>query len=463
MKLNFKQALLFATLAIFGTRTTFAQQSKTVNIDTLVQRANRLGLFNGNVLVADHGKIIYKAAIGYADAGKTTRLTDQYRFHIGSIAKEFNAVGIMMLQEQGKLSLDDKVSKYLPQLPAWADKIKIINLLQYTSGVPDVKWKTVKDDAVNMGDLMKVDSLDFEPGKKYAYNNNNVFLQRRIIEKITGLSFKQFVEDYELKPAGMNTAIVDPTEKDALVAKSYDNDGKQDGLVYPISGWTAVTLDDFYAWANAIAKFKLISPVATREIINGVSPGRQSGLGGGSMDGDKMIGHTHDGTSLNYQALLVSKEQSGVTIILMTNNKQGNLYVIEKSIEDILEGKPYAQVKRSFLDEFNTKLDAMSGEQIIKFYNDLKSKRGNEYSFDDESILNETGYYLMSKKRLADAVIVFEYNTKLFPKSGNVFDSLGEAYYNQGNKPLALLNYKKSLQLDPANDNAKKIINELDK
>lgn len=463
MKLNFKHVFLLAALIVFGTWKTFAQQTKAANIDTLVQRANRLGLFNGNVLVADHGKIIYRAAIGYADAGKTIKLTDQYRFHIGSIAKEFNAVGIMMLQEQGKLSLDDKVSKYLSQLPAWADKIRIINLLQYTSGLPDVKWKTVKSDADNMTDLMKVDSLDFEPGKKYAYNNNNVFLQRRIIEKITGISFKRFVDDYELKPAGMNTAIVDPVDQDALVAKSYDNNGKADGLVYPISGWTAVTLDDFYAWANAIDKFKLISPVATREIINGISPGRQSGLGGGSMDDDKMISHIHDGTSLNYQALLVSKAPSGVTIILMTNNKQGNLYSIEKSIESILENKPYAQVKRSFLDEFNTKLDSMSGDQIISFYNDLKSKRGTEYSFDDENTLNETGYYLMNKKRLADAVAVFEYNTKLFPKSGNVFDSLGEAYYNQGNKLLALLNYKKSLQLDPANDNAKKIITELDK
>ncbi|QEM10446.1 serine hydrolase [Mucilaginibacter rubeus] len=462
MKLNLKYGFLFAMLAL-GTGKAFGQQSKVANIDTLIQRANRLGLFSGNVLVADHGKVIYKTAIGYADAAKTIRLTDQYRFHIGSIAKEFNAVGIMMLEEQGKLSLDDKVSKYLPQLPAWASKIRIINLLQYTSGLPDVKWKTAKNDADNMVDLMKIDSLDFEPGKKYAYNNNNVFLQRRIIEKITGISFKQFVEDYELKPAGMNTAIVDPTENDKLIARSFNNDGKTDDLVYPISGWTAVTLDDFYAWANAIIKFKLISPVATREIINGVTPGRQSGLGGGSMDGDKMISHVHDGTSLNYQALLVSKVPEGVTIILMTNNKQGNLYSIEKSIEAILDGKPYAQVKRSFLDTFSAKLDLMSGEQIISFYSDLKTKHGNEYSFDDESTLNETGYYLMSKKRLTDAVRIFEYNTQLFPKSGNVFDSLGEAYYNQSNKSLALLNYKKSLQLDPANENAKKFITELDK
>jgi CubicO group peptidase (beta-lactamase class C family) len=463
MKINIKHFFLLVIIAFWGAEATLAQQTKASNIDTLMQRANRLGLFNGNVLVADHGKIIYKAAIGYADAGKTTKLTDQYRFHIGSIAKEFNAVGIMMLQQQGKLSLDDKVSKYLPQLPPWADKIRIINLLQYTSGLPDVKWKTVKSDAENMADLMKVDSLDFEPGKQYAYNNNNVFLQRRIIEKITGISFKQFVEDYELKPAGMVNALVDPTENDALVAKAFNNEGKQDNLIYPITGWTAVTLDDFYAWANAIAKFKLISPVTTREIINGIGPNKQSGLGGGSMDGDKMISHTHDGTSMNYQALLVSEVPEGITIILMTNNQQNNLYAFERSIKQILDGKPFAQIRKSVLKYAGHKLDSLSGSQIIALYQDLKSKHRQEYSFDSEDTLNEIGYYLMHLNKLADAVAVFEYNTKLFPKSGNVFDSLGEAYYNQGNRALALFNYKKSLQLDPTNDNAKKIITELDK
>jgi tetratricopeptide (TPR) repeat protein len=166
---------------------------------------------------------------------------------------------------------------------------------------------------------------------------------------------------------------------------------------------------------------------------------------------------------MNYQALLVSKVPDGITIILMTNNKQGNLYAIDRSIEAILDGKPYAQIKKSFSDEFHTKIDSLNGTQIIAFYNDVKAKHADEYSFDGEDTLNELGYYLMGDKRLADAVTVFEYNTKLFPKSGNVFDSLGEAYYNQGNKSLALLNYKKSLQLDPTNDNAKKIIAELDK
>ena len=129
----------------------------------MLHQTNRLGLFNGNVLVVDNGKVIYKNAIGYNDALKEGMLTEQYRFHIGSIAKEFNAVGIMMLKEQGKLSLDDKVSKYLTGLPKWADKVSIRNLLQYTSGVPDVKGKPLKATATTWPTCKNSKSLILNP------------------------------------------------------------------------------------------------------------------------------------------------------------------------------------------------------------------------------------------------------------------------------------------------------------
>jgi CubicO group peptidase (beta-lactamase class C family) len=462
MQRNIKAYLLFFLSAIFIGNAANAQQNKAAEIDSLMHRANRLGLFNGNILVADNNKVIYKAAIGFTDASKQTRLTVQYRFHIGSIAKEFDAVGIMILKEQGKLNLDDKVAKYFPQLPAWANKITIMNLLQYTSGLPDVKWNTVKTDADNFEDLKKIEKLDFEPGSNYAYNNNNVFLRRRIIEKITGLSFKQFVEQKELKPCGMSTALVDPTESDLLVAKAYNNDGKQDAMFYPISGWTAVTLADFYKWAQFIENFKLITPESTRQISTPFAPNNQTGLGMGSMDGNKLVNHIHDGSSLNYQALMVTYLPKGRTIILMSNNKQGNVYSFNTAIQAILDGKPYAEPKKPILATFHKQFDTMTGEQLIVFYKDLKVKHPLEYGFNDETTLNEIGYYLMGDKRLADAIIVFEYNTILFPASGNVFDSLGEAYYNQGNKQKALLNYRRSVQLDPTNNSAKDIIAKLE-
>ncbi|MGY4539133.1 CubicO group peptidase (beta-lactamase class C family) [Mucilaginibacter sp. UYNi724] len=456
-----KHAYLLLSLLILSNIA--SAQNKAAVIDSMLHRTNRLGLFKGNILVADKGKIIYKGAIGFTDASQTTALTTQYRFHIGSIAKEFNAVGIMMLKEQGKLSIDNKVSEYFPNLPAWAKQISIKNLLQYTSGLPDLKWKTIKNDADIWGDLQKLDKLDFAPGTQYAYNNSNTFLQRRIIEKITGLTFTKFVEQKMLKPLNMTNALIDPDDSTTLMAKSYSNKLQQSSLIYPITGWTAVTLDDFYKWELALEGFKLINPESTKEIITPFAPNKQCGLGGGSMASRKILTHEHDGTSLNYQALLTANTSQGRTIILMTNNKQNNLYDINRAIQAILDGKPFQQPKKSVLAAFGSQLDSLKGAQIISFYNNLKVKYAADYGFENESSLNEIGYYFKNKNRLDDALIVFEYNTALFPTSGNLFDSLGEAYYAKGDKAKALINYKKSLQLDPKNEAAKAVIAELEK
>ncbi|KAF2329632.1 serine hydrolase domain-containing protein [Flavobacterium ginsenosidimutans] len=315
------------------------------NLDTLFQKALKAKTFNGNVLVAKDGKIIYEKAFGQANASSTIPLNKEYRFHIGSIAKEFNAVGIMMLKEQGKLKLDDPISKFLPELPSWANTIKIIHLLQYTSGLPQIKWSEVNQDSDNMLNLQNTLVLDFEPGTKYDYNNNNVFLQRRIIEKITNMNFNSFVIKKILKPIGIKNAVVDPDEKEMLFAKSFNNKGKEDILKYNISGWTALNLQDFYKWSEAINTFKIITPESTRELFEPFSKDNQTGLGGGNIENNKVINHVHDGAAFNYQALLISNFSS--TIILMTNNKQNNLEKISNSIESILGSKPYNAIEQS--------------------------------------------------------------------------------------------------------------------
>jgi CubicO group peptidase (beta-lactamase class C family) len=463
MKISATVTLMLSVFFLILTYTGYGQKNKTAEIDSMLKRANRLGVFNGNVLVAEGNKVIYRSSIGKADAAGKTTLTTDYRFHIGSIAKEFNAVGIMLLKEEGKLNLDDKVSKYLPELPAWANKITILNLLQYTSGLPNVKWETVHNDVDIMNDLKKLDTLQFEPGTNYFYNNNNVFLQRCIISRITGMPFNEFVKQRLLIPCKMNHAVIDPTYTDKLIAKGFNNDGVQDSLAYPITGWTAVTLEDFYKWETALDTYRLISPASTRTILYPSAPNRQSGLGGGGMKDNNIIRHSHDGTSNNYQALIVSDPPKGRVVILLTNNRQDNLYEFDRAIDAILDGKPYAQPKRSALGFFWNSLDTLSGRQLIGRYKELAMTRSAEYGFDNESVLNSIGYYYLGKGRFEDAIAVFEYNTTLFPSSGNVFDSLGEAYYNKGDKQNALLNYKRSLALDPGNTTAQRIIGELSK
>lgn len=339
-----KMKLIVFTIILTIYATSYGQTNQTKSkLDALFQKAVEEKTFNGNVLIAEKSKIIYKKAFGNADASNTVPLNTDYRFHIGSIAKEFNAVGIMMLKEQGKLKFDDPVSKFLPELPAWATKIKIIHLLQYTSGLPQIKWNEVNQDSDNMTHLKNTLTLDFEPGTKYDYNNNNVFLQRRIIEKISNMSFNLFVINKILKPLGIKNAVVDPDEKKPLFAKSFNNKGKQDILKYNISGWTALNLKDFYKWSEAINSFKVINQESTRQLFEPFSKDNQTGLGGGNIENGHVTSHIHDGAAFNYQALLISNPN--LTIILMTNNKQNNLEEISNSIDAILSNKPYKQIE----------------------------------------------------------------------------------------------------------------------
>lgn len=326
--------LLLATLQVKA-----FSQAKKDQINTLMSAAHQRGTFNGNVLVMQAGKQIYQGSFGPVEANSNVKLTRDYRFNIGSIAKEFNAVAIMMLKEQNKLSLDDAISKYVPDLPAWADKVKVRHLLQYTSGIPNSNWKETKGDQDNLNNLKKVTALNFEPGTKYTYNNNDVFMQRQIVANVSGMTFDNFVMEKMLKPIGIKNAIIDPTPADRMIAKAYSNQGVQDNMTPPISGWTNLNLDDFYRWSQALNNFKLISPASTEELLVPFSPGNQTGLGKGTMKGNKLVSHIHDGTAANYQALLISEQEKGLTIILQTNNKQNNLDTLSNSIEAIMENQ----------------------------------------------------------------------------------------------------------------------------
>ncbi|RZJ52482.1 MAG: class A beta-lactamase-related serine hydrolase, partial [Flavobacterium sp.] len=337
--------LIFTFLIIICASSNSQSFQKEIELDSLFLKAHRLKLFNGNVLISQKEKIVYKKAFGKADASDRIQLNKKYRFHIGSIAKEFNAVGIMMLKEQGKLKLDDAISKFLPELPSWSSKIKIINLLQYTSGLPQIKWNEVNEDSDNFEALMKTESLDFEPGTRYDYNNNNVFLQRRIIEKITGMSFNSFVIKKMLRPIGIKNGVVDPDEKEVFFAKSFNNQGKQDLIKYNISGWTALNMEDFFIWSQAINSFELITPESTGELFIPFSKGNQTGLGEGNIQEQKVVEHIHDGAAFNNQALLVSNRN--FTIILLSNNKQNNLDEISNTIKSILENKSYTQIEKT--------------------------------------------------------------------------------------------------------------------
>ncbi|GAA4317211.1 hypothetical protein GCM10023149_14660 [Mucilaginibacter gynuensis] len=157
-----------------------------------MQLAHTRGIFNGNVLVSRNGKVIYEKSLGYADGSKANVLTSAYKFDIGSVSKEFNGAAILLLKQRGKLSLDDPISKFLPELPAWASTVKVKHLITYTSGIPGFEPTSAESDSLVWANLKGLKTLKFEPGTAYIYNHYNVYLQMRIVEKSKRATLRRF-------------------------------------------------------------------------------------------------------------------------------------------------------------------------------------------------------------------------------------------------------------------------------
>lgn len=438
------------------------EHSPKSQIDSLMKIAYERGLFNGNILVVKDNEVIYQNEFGYTDASKTTKLSPNSLFNIGSIAKEFNAVAIMMLKEQGKLSLDDKLSKFDLGLPKWAETITIAHLLQYTSGLPDINWKTVKNDNDILTDLKNLKKLNFEAGTNYFYNNSNVFLQRRIVEKVSGMSFNEFVKENLLIPTKMNNSIIDANPQTPNFVTGFNNDLVNDKpMDIEFTGWVSTTVNDMQKWITDLHSEKLINKESLVTLSKSYSESSQASLGKGIVENNDVVIHQHHGSSSNYEAFIHYNKTENLMVILMTNNKNFKVQEITKAIENISKGESFEMPKKSIYLVIRQKT-YQNVEEGIKMYKDLKKSDFETYNFSDEDELNRLGYQLIEKKQLEDAIKIFQLLISEFPNSANAYDSIGEAYYLNGNTDLALLNYKKSVELNPTNSNAEKMIKKIE-
>ncbi|MBP2616868.1 serine hydrolase domain-containing protein [Chryseobacterium jejuense] len=333
-----KLVIIFTTLLLLANHT-FAQTKQIAQIDSLLKSANQAGVFNGNILVSKNNKVIYNTAFGFTDASKTKKLTPDYRFNIGSITKEFSGTALLQLQEQGKLKVEDPVSKYIPELPKWANEVTIRNLLQYTSGLPNVNWKKIKSNKDVFDDLKLIDNLDFVPGTQYDYNMNNVFLRQFIVEKITGMTYKNYVSKHIFRPCKMNSSEITPIVVEKFIAKGFNNKLTEDKPDFLVGG-TFLTTTDLLKFANCLHSKKLINENSLFELGQHFNlPDTQSSLGEAKFITKKLVAHSHDGRAGNYEALLVSDLNEKLTIILLGNNYNGKLFEISDAITAILKSE----------------------------------------------------------------------------------------------------------------------------
>jgi CubicO group peptidase (beta-lactamase class C family) len=435
------------------------QKSEINQIDSLMTKSYERGLFNGNVLIAKNDKIIYQKSFGFTDETRQTPLNSKSIFNMGSIAKEFNAVAIMILVERGLLNLDDKVSKFNLGLPKWAEKVSIRHLINYASGIPPIERLKPENDAEAWNILRSNNSLLFEPGTSYRYDNGNVFLQRRIIEKVTGMSFQQFVIKNIVNPLKMTNSVFDPIFGSKNRTSCYDMDNVRCPELKFISGWLWVDINDFYKWTEAMNTNRLISKKSFQTLLNNPYAKEEGGSLGRYFEKEDL--QRHNGISYKFESIFLNDFKNKITIILVSNNLN-RVWDLGHIIHNLMLGKEYEIPKKSIYQAIR-KESLNDVNKGIETYYLLKEKSKNEYSFENPGELNKLGYELSRLGKNSESIIIFKLATNEFPKDANLFDSLGEAYFTDKQYDLALENYKKAISLGGTNGNAEKMIDKIEK
>jgi CubicO group peptidase (beta-lactamase class C family) len=290
------------------------------------------GSFMGDVLVAEGDRVVLKAAYGYADLDWSVENTTDAKFRIGSLTKQFTAASILLLQEQGKVTLSDSIKNYLPEVPdAWKN-VTVANLLNQTSGIPNFTG-TPGFDAYKRQDhtseesvgLVRGKPLDFEPGTKFYYSNTNYILLGEIIEHVAGMSYGDFLRRNIFQPVGMTDTGLD---NDSLILpkRAHGYDRAPDGFRYastismtiPFSaGSLFSTVGDLFKWERALFAGKIISAASLRSMTSPKLGEYGMGLFVRTAGGHQIV--THDGTIEGFESVLSYYPERQLTIVVLSN------------------------------------------------------------------------------------------------------------------------------------------------
>ncbi len=456
-----KQKLLLSFL-IFYCSFVYGQTSKEKRIDSLMKAANERGIFNGNIIVSEKGKIVYQSEFGFTDYKKDKMLTKESSMPIGSIVKELNSTGIMLLVEKDNLKLEDKISKHITNLPKWSNEIQIKHLLQYTSGLPRISKNT---DTEYYGELNKIGKLEHIPGTGYIYSNANVFLQEQIIKRITNLSYFEFCKKYLFSVPKINGGQI-PKDSTLLsnMAGSFDNDYNETTFMHG-GGEMYFTINDLYNWEKCLHSDKMINKKSLITLSQSFDDNSESSLGNVKIDAGKILQHSHQGSGNNYESFIEYRLENDILIVLMTNSQNFKLNAISESIFNILSDKSFTIPKKSIYLDIRGKLfdNFKSG---IFFYQEIKAKQKDKYDFTNEvADLINTGKYLMRRNRFDDAIKILQISTLTDLKNTNGISNacslIAECYLKTDNKNLAVLYYKKAIEFDPTNKTAENMLKEM--
>lgn len=290
------------------------------------------GKFMGTVLVAQDGKIVLDKGYGFANLEWDVPNTPTTKFRLGSLTKQFTAASILLLEERGKLKVDDPVKKYMPNAPVAWDKITIFHLLTHTSGIqnftgfPDYdSTQAIPTTPEKLVERFQDKPLEFEPGTKWNYSNSGYVLLGYLLEKISGQSYAEFLQQNIFMPLGMkdsgydsNSAIIAHRAMGYAQGKSAPvNAGFVDMSIPFSAGALYSTTEDLLRWEQGLFGGKVLTAASLTKMTTPFKQDYAFGLGVSANNGHKMF--AHDGGIQGFNTFLGYFPDDKLVVAVLAN------------------------------------------------------------------------------------------------------------------------------------------------
>ncbi len=464
---------LFIYFLLVLTQTSTAQ-SKKETLDKIMRSYHQYNMFDGSILVAENGKIIYNAAFGMANHEWNIPNTTDTKFMLGSVSKPITAILTLIQVQKGLIDLNKTISDYIPEFSKKnGSRITIRQLLSHSSGMPNYdimkdffpkisRQNFTRDQYIK---LYMDSALVFEPGKSYYYSSWGYFTLGYILEKVSGRSFSQLMKEDIFDKIGMkNSGSYYHTQIVNKRASGYD---------YSLGGYTSAdfrdqsntmgtgdlysTAEDLFKLHMAITNNALINKKLTDEMFTpGIRPWRY-GFGWFNQNfkytpTDSVFTNYHLGTTEGFLSFMIRIPSTNSLIVFLCNSAPTHFFGIATNLMKVLYDKPVI-LKQPVHKVLETLLATSKGEKAIAEYNKMKNDSAHYYI--DWLAMDQLGNQLYDLKRYEDARIIFENNSTEFPQRDLALFDLAKTYEILGRKEDAIIWYKKVLTLNPGYEEAK--------
>ncbi len=453
-------------------------------LETEIPRLMNEGTVPGlSLALIQNGKLAWHHGFGVKDSKTKEPVTDNTVFEAASLSKPVFAYAVLKLADAGKLDLDAPLNKYLPGNydvgeDARLSQITARRVMSHTTGFPN--WRRPG------GPL----TIFFTPGERFSYSGEGFVYLAKVVEQITGLAFNDFMKQTVFEPLGMkNSSYIWQSSYETQATFRHNvigaPSGRNNATLPNAAASLKTTAEDFGRFMVAIVKGEGLKKETIKQMLTPqiklsesgtnntakapekLSPYLSWGLGWGLQTTGDGVAFWHWGDNGDSKAYIIAYDKQKFGLVVFANSTNG-LSIMPEIVEAAIGGgqpalawlkyESYKSPTRVLYKNLYQEILAKGAVDALRNYREDK-KSGKESL--NEGQLNQLGYNLMGTQRVKDAIEVFKLNVEDYPQSANAYDSLGEAYLKDGDKELALKNYRRAVELNPKNTNAIETIKKL--